>query len=396
MKYDVVAVKVGLETLGRTSYDNTMTALETLESDGQLDRLKLGGSVMIKPNFTQPPNPSLKFGPRDGDLTIHNHVCTDPFAIKAACDFVGNHGGKAIVAEGTKWPGGTRAVFLQTGCEPLLEGTGVVLFDTTTEGGADRIKVEPSEVWNPDFAEMEVHEIFGQMDVIINIAKLKSHSNAVVTGAVKNLYGVLEPSQRRAEGHYCADPLWARISRRRMAEGYKKLSETFVQVHDSVLKSFKVDEICVVEGVVSGEGDGPLFQPAMPRRENVVLASVNNPATIDAAESYYMGFSPNFLWSYADYVLRGLNSVPDDELLRSYADQYFLTLAESVGMGRTRDFNVYAITMQASEIIPCDMLGVMRNGDVFMLPTFVRYGANTPLFDRIPEPDQEFKVEAPA
>lgn len=396
MKFDVVAVSLDSGTLGAIAYDNTMRALEALEADGQLDRLRLGGTVMIKPNFTQPPNPSLKFGPRDSDLTIHNHVCTDPYAIKAACDFVIAHGGKAIVAEGTKWPGGTRGVFLQTGCEPLLEGSGAVLFDTSTESPSQRVKVRPAKVWLEDFAEPEVHEIFGQVDVLINLAKLKCHSNALVTGAVKNLYGTLEPAQRRAEGHFCADPLWTRISRRRMAEGYKKLSETFVQVHSGILKTFKIDEICIVEGVISGEGDGPLFQPATPRQENLVLASVNNPATIDAAESYFMGYSPDFLRSFAEYALRELNFVPDSELLGSYGNQYFLRLAEAAGMGRTSDFSVYAISPQASEILPGHMLGLIRRGDVFTLPTFVRYAANTPLFDRVPGPDYEFKVEAPA
>ena len=396
MKFDLVAVSLDSGTLGATAYDNTTRALKTLEDDGQLNKLKLSGTVMVKPNFTQPPNPSLKFGPRDSDLTIHNHVCTDPYAIKAACDFVIDHGGKAILAEGTKWPGGTKAVFLQTGCEPLLEGSGVELFDTSTESRSQRVTVRPAKVWNEEFAELEVHEIFSQVDVILNLAKLKCHSNALVTGAVKNLYGSLEPPQRRAEGHFCADPLWTRISRRKMAEGYKKLSETFVQVHNGILHTFGVDEICVVEGVIAGEGDGPLFQPATPRKENIVLASVNNPATIDAAESFYMGYSPEFLRSFAEYALREMNYVPDADLLDSYGEQYFLGLAESAGMGRTRNFGVYVISPLASEIMPGHMLGLLRTGDPFTLPTFVRYAANTPLFDRVPGPDYEFKVEAPA
>jgi hypothetical protein len=42
------------------------------------------------------------------------------------------------------------------------------------------------------------------------------------------------------------------------------------------------------------------------------------------------------------------------------------------------------------------MLGLLRRGDVFSLPTFVRYAANTPLYERVPDADYEFKVEAPA
>ncbi|MGA9138585.1 MAG: DUF362 domain-containing protein [Methanocella sp.] len=396
MKFDVVAVNLDDGTLGEIAYGNTMRALAALESDGQLDKMKLSGTVMIKPNFTQPPNPSLKFGPRESDLTVHNHVCTDPFAIKAACDFITSHGGKPLVAEGSKWPGGTRGVFLQMGCESLLEGTGAVLVDTITDRPEQRVTVSPSKVWNEDFGELEVNCIFEGVDVLLNLSKLKSHSNALVTGAVKNMYGALEPATRRAEGHYCADPLWARISRMKMAEGYKRLCETFVQVHDAVVNGFDIDEICVIEGVISGEGDGPLYKPALPRRENLVLASANRPATVDAAESFYMGFSPEFLRNFAEYVLHEIHYVADEEFLESYGNQYFLKLAEEADMGRTRGFGVYTITPRASEIIPCDMLGLLRRGDVFALPTFVRYAANTPLYDRMPDADYEFKVEAPA
>jgi uncharacterized protein (DUF362 family) len=396
MKFDVVAVNLDDGTPGEIAYGNTMRALQALEEDGQLDRMKLNGTVMVKPNFTQPPNPSLKFGPRESDLTVHNHVCTDPFAIQAACDFVTGHGGKPLVAEGTMWPGGTRGVFLQMGCESLLEGSGARLVDTITERPEQRATVSPSKVWNEDFREIEVSRIFEGVDVLLNVAKLKAHSNAVVTGTVKNMYGALEPARRRAEGHYCADPLWARISRSKMAEGYKKLCETFVQVHDAIIKGFGLDEISVVEGIVAGEGDGPLFQPALPRRENVVLASANSPATVDAAESYYMGYSPEFLRNFAEYVLHEIHYTGDEEFLDSYRDQYFLKLAEEAGMGRTKGFGVYTITPRASEIIPCDMLGLLRRGDVFALPTFVRYAANTPLYERIPDGSYEFKVEAPA
>lgn len=396
MNFDVVAVAMESPSLGRTAYDNTMEALLTLESDGQLDRLKLDGTVLIKPNFTQPPNPSLKYGPRDSDMSIHNHVCTDPFAIKAACDFILNSGGKVIIAEGTKWPGGTKGVFLQTGCESLLEDIDVTLYDTLTSTPEERIEISPSKAWNPDFSSFHVNKVFAEVDVLINIAKLKSHSNALVTGAMKNMYGALETSEKRAQGHYCADPLWAKISRRNMARGYKLLSETFVQVHDAILKTFKMDEICIIDGVISGEGDGPLFQPALPRQENVIMASVNNPATIDAAESYYMGFSPDFLKSQAQYRLDQLNFSPDEDFLGSYADQYFLTLAESVGLGNIKNFKVYTMENQTTDIIPCEMLGLMRRGAVFQLPTFARFASNTPLYEQIPDGDFEFKIEATA
>ena len=396
MKFEVVAVNLDSGTLGEIAYANTLRALQALEEDGQLDRMKLSGTVMIKPNFTQPPNPSLKFGPRDSDLSVHNHVCTDPFAIKAACNFITAHDGKPLVAEGTKWPGGTRGVFLQMGCETLLEGTRAVMVDTLTDRPEQRAVVSPSKAWNEDFRELEVNRIFEGVDVLLNMAKLKSHSNSLVTGTIKNMYGALEPAKRRAEGHYCADPLWARISRSKMAEGYKRLCETFVQVHDAVVKGFRIDEICVVEGVISGEGDGPLFRPALPRQENMVMASANRPATVDAAESYFMGYSPEFLRNFAEYALHEIHYAADDEFLESYGNQYFLKLAEEAGMGRTRGFGVYTISPRATEIIPCDMLGLLRRGDVFALPTFVRYAANTPLYERVPDADYEFKVEASA
>ncbi|MCD1295173.1 hypothetical protein CUJ83_09200 [Methanocella sp. CWC-04] len=396
MKFDVVAISKEYPKLGTAAYNNTMEALIMLEQDGQLDNLMLDGKVMIKPNFTQPPNPSLKFGPRKTDLTVHNHVCTDPFSIKAACDFILEHGGEVFVAESTKWPGETQGVFLHQGCETLLEEIDVKLFDLLTNSQEERAVVYPSRVWNEDFAEIEVNKKYTEVNVIINMAKLKSHSNSLVTGCIKNMYGALEPANRRSEGHYCADPLWADISRRDMARGYKLLCETFVQVHDAVFRHIGIDEICVIEGIISGEGDGPLYKPAMPRQENIIMASVNNPATIDAAESYYMGFSPDFLRSYAEYRLMELDHIPDEEFLDSYADQYFLKLGEEDGMGKIRGFDVFAISSKVEEIIPGENLGLLRRGPVFELPTFVKYAANTPMYEKIPDGGHQFRVEAAA
>jgi len=395
MKYDAVAVNLDGGTPGAVAYANTLKALQLLEEDGQLDRMKLGGTVLVKPNLTQPPNPSLKFGPRESDLTCHNHVCTDPFAVKAACDFVTGHGGRPLVAEGTKWPGGTRGAFLQMGCEALLEGSGAVLVDTLTGSPGERMALRPARAWNRDYREIEVSRLFEGIDVLLNLAKMKTHSNALVTGAVKNMYGALEPASRRAAGHYCADPLWARTSRRNMAQGYKLLSEVFVQVHSAILHGLRLPEIAVVEGVVAGEGDGPLYQPATPRRENIVLASTG-PATADAAESFYIGYNPAFLRGYAEYTLRNMGYEADAKFLDSYAEQYFLKLATEAGLGRTGGFSVYAVTPRATEVIPCEMLSLLRRGDVFALPTFVRFAANTPLFERVPDGDREFAIGASA
>jgi hypothetical protein len=396
LKFDVVAVCMEASTLGRAAYYNTIEALRALESDGQLDKVRLNGTVMVKPNLTQPPNPLLKYGPRDSDLSVHNHVCTDPFSVMAACDFIKAHGGQPFIAESCRWPGGTKGAFVQMGYEPLLEGMGVELFDTLTSYGRERVEISPAKAWNPDFASLEVNRIFDEVDVIFNMAKLKCHYNVLVSGAVKNLYGALESSDRRSEGHYRVDPLLTPVSRKDMARGYKLLCEAFVQVHGAILRSFGIDEVCVVEGIIAGEGDGPFYQPARPRQENVVLSSVNNPATIDAAESFFAGFSPEFLASEAEYRLGRLNCVPDGGFLDTYARQYFLELGRDMGMGVTSGFNVYAITAGAAEVIPCDKLGLLRRGAVFELPTFVRYAANTPLYDRIPDGSFEFRVEATA
>ena len=51
---------------------------------------------------------------------------------------------------------------------------------------------------------------------------------------------------------------------------------------------------------------------------------------------------------------------------------------------------------KASDIVPCHLLGLMRRGNVFQLPTFARYASNTPLYEQIPDGEFEFKIEATA
>ncbi|MFQ5816031.1 MAG: DUF362 domain-containing protein [Candidatus Hydrothermarchaeaceae archaeon] len=391
MKPEVLVIKESDVPSASSIYKATMRALDKLESLGFLDGVPLEGNILIKPNLTQPPNPSLKFGPRQEDLTVHNHVCTDPFVLKAVVEFFVEKGGEVIVGESVKWPGGARGAFIQQGYEIVLEGLDVETKDLLTNSDDERSSRKTSKVFNPDYGEFQVNSLLDKVDVLVNLGKMKTHSNMITTGVLKNTYGLLEPHKRRPRGHYGADPLWTKVTRRSMAKGFKGLSEAVIQVHEGIVKN--LSQVCIVDGFIAGEGDGPLFRPTVPRQEGVLFASVDNPFSMDTAMNHYIGYTSEFLAKTAKRKIEELGGASTRELIESYALPYSCKLAAGLGLGRLGEFETLVLSNGDERPMSLEDLGSLRNGDVFELPTFVKEASNTPLYEQIPDPDHEFMVE---
>ncbi len=113
-----------------------------------------------------------------------------------------------------------------------------------------------------------VHEA----EVVINVCKLKTHALATMTGAAKNLFGVI-PGINKFEMH-------AR---------FKKPSDFFSMVIDlncELDRKKTVFHLC--DGIIGMEGDGP--SGGTPKEAGVLLMS-RNPFNLDTAAAALMGFS---------------------------------------------------------------------------------------------------------
>ncbi len=124
-------------------------------------------------------------------------------------------------------------------------------------------------------------------DLIINIPKIKTHKYAKLTCSLKNMFGVI-PNPRRVIYH-------------------KHLNEAIVDIN----QAFGQKIIALVDGIISMEGNGPVY--GTPVKTNLILSSTDLVAL--------------------DYVVAKMIGLAPDDI-------QYITLAESVGLGSTKNIDV--------------------------------------------------------
>lgn len=132
----------------------------------------LGLTVAVKPNLVCKKTPE-------------HAATTHPTIVWAVCKLLKDAGADVIIAEspsGFYEPGLLKSLYKVTGIEQAAIESGAKLnYDTTV-----------TEVENPKgkyLKKLKILTPLARADKIINIAKLKTHSMMVYTGAVKNLFG---------------------------------------------------------------------------------------------------------------------------------------------------------------------------------------------------------------
>jgi uncharacterized protein (DUF362 family)/Pyruvate/2-oxoacid:ferredoxin oxidoreductase delta subunit len=212
-----------------------------------------GKRVLIKPNVLRSSKP-------DEAVTTH------PAVVRAVVEKVETmHPAEIIVGDN---PG----VFCYGANEESFEKTGLT---EAAKGyyrniGNDSVKVG----FNPDFLpEVALSRIVLEADIIISLPKFKTHGLTVITGAIKNSYGLL-PGAQKARLHKAAG-----IARR---------------FHEMLVDVFRlrVPDLFLVDAVVGMEGNGPA-SPDL-RHIGLILASDNGVA-LDAVIATMMGCEPGWL-----------------------------------------------------------------------------------------------------
>ena len=128
--------------------------------------------------------------------------------------------------------------------------------------------------FNPDFIpEVSVSRLALEADVIISIPKFKTHGLTIVTGAIKNSYGLL-PGAQKARLH-------------KAAGNPARFNEMIVDVF-----RLRVPDLFIMDAVIGMEGNGPT-SPDL-RDVGLVLAS-DNAVAMDAVVATMMGCEPGRL-----------------------------------------------------------------------------------------------------
>ncbi|MBQ4624789.1 MAG: DUF362 domain-containing protein [Clostridia bacterium] len=234
-----------------------------------------GKRVAVKPNLLLARTPE-------------NASTTHPMVIRAVCEGVKNRGGKAIIAEsggGPITPITLRHLYDATGMTRAAEESGAEL-----NFNCESVKV--SLPHGKKVKEYLCLKVIREADLLINVAKLKTHGFMRMTAAVKNLFGVI-PGLHKAMMH-------------------KDLPEKndFAAMINDLCLSVKPD-LSIIDGVVGMEGEGP--SGGTPKKCGLLLASYN-PFALDMVAAKIMGLPENEAPILRDAIRRGLIPSSADEI----------------------------------------------------------------------------------
>ena len=255
------------------------TLCETVAAQFQameMDKMiRPGMHVVIKPNLV------VKAGPASG-------IATHPLVTAAVAVHLRELGAEVLVAEspgGLYTPAALKSIYAACGYDKMSEQFGIPLnFDCShqmmqfPEGKRSRL--------------FPIITPIAKADLVVDIAKMKSHCMTMLSGAVKNLFGTV-PGLMKPEFH-CRFP------------DKPAFHEMLVDLCQLIKPA-----VSFVDGIIAMEGNGPTG--GSPRFMGV-LASSRNPYAVDMACAAMMNMEPMDVLMLRDAASRGLCPSSIEEL----------------------------------------------------------------------------------
>lgn len=130
-------------------------------------------------------------------------------------------------------------------------------------------------------------------DIIINLPKFKTHNLTIITGAVKNMFGVI--------------PGFIKPGYHMRFNEVGKFSEMMLDI-----VSYIKPTLNLMDGIVGMEGDGPGMSGS-PRKIGLILAS-NDPISLDAVVTRLMGIREEYCPIMVAAKNRGIKSADIDNI----------------------------------------------------------------------------------
>ncbi len=256
-----------------------------------LARVK-GGRVVLKPNFVEyhPPRP----------------INTDVRFVAATIEAFHRLGAaEVLVGEGPGHMRDTEYLLESTGLDRLLVDTRARFVDLNVDD-TKRVTLPRDKT---KFGSLHLARTAVTADVLVSLAKMKTHHWAGATLTMKNLFGIV-PS---AVYGWPKNPLH-----------YAGIQQSVFDIWDAVRPHFGI-----VDGIVGMEGDGPIM--GTPKPFGAIIMGDNLPA-VDAHTARLMGLAPEliaYLWVARAYggtiaeariAIEGDAIAPDDFALLPYLE----------------------------------------------------------------------------
>lgn len=229
--------------------------------------VKPGDRVLLKPNLLSARAPDRR-------------ITTDPSVVRAAARLVLQAGGRPFIGDSPAL-GSFKRVAAKTG-----------MAETARELGIDIIELtNPTPVSLPAGSLHKTLEIASaalEADVVINLPKLKTHSQMLLTLGVKNLFGTVV-AQRKAEWHYMTG-----VDR-----------DSFASLHLDILLALQ-PALTIMDGVWGMEGHGPAN--GEPRHLKMIAAG-RDPVALDVMICDILGVPLRLFPLYREARNRGIGQI---------------------------------------------------------------------------------------
>lgn len=210
------------------------------------EAIKKGTWVVIKPNLLAPATPERA-------------MLTHPSVIRACVEYVVRKGARAQVSDSPAM-GSFEKVIRESGIQEALRGLPVDFREFKTSLAVD--------VGEP-FKKIDVAKDAIKADVLINLPKLKTHTQMLLTLGVKNLFGCVV-GYRKPEWHF------------RTGVDREMFARLLVKIYKAVGPS-----LTLLDGILAMEGQGP-GRGGSPREVGVLLGS-DDAVAVDAVVCRMIG-----------------------------------------------------------------------------------------------------------
>jgi len=250
--YDVSEVKIMPKVMIHpATYENVR---EAVDRAFEIFPLKLKGKkVLIKPNVLR-------------SSQAEDGIVTNPAVLRAVVEKVETMEPASIIV------GDNPGLFNYGANEESFRSAGLM---EAAKGYYQNIGNDSQQVtFNPAFLPtVSVSRAVLDADIIISLPKFKTHGLTIITGAIKNSYGIL-PGAQKARLH-------------KESGGPVRFQEILVDVF-----RLRIPDLFIVDAVVGMEGNGPASTDL--RDIGLILAS-DNAVAMDAVMATMMGCEPGRL-----------------------------------------------------------------------------------------------------
>lgn len=236
--------------------------------------VKCGQSVVLKPNFLRP-------------AAVESALSTHPEIIRAAAAAAKQNGAREVIVTDSPGFSTARRCAQKLGLETDGPSFQVVdANDPTTCDTAENL-----------FRKIRVSKRMRDAEVLINLAKVKSHAQMGMTLAVKNTFGAVIGSDK-AQWHYRAgkDPL--------------RFADLIVRIHERIQPTLNI-----LDGIWGMEGNGP--GSGDPRHLGFLMAS-DNAHALDWMLCKILGVDPQSVCTLKAASQLGL--CPDEARIQMVGD----------------------------------------------------------------------------